>query len=687
MKNVCTINNIPFAQDVFGDAEMKKYLPAHTYAAMRKARTHYTEVSAKDRAIYAQAIKKWALSKGVTHYTHWFIPLNGGTAQKMESLYSLDETGGATLKFGEKQLCAGEGDASSFPSGGLRRTFEARGIMQWDYTCYVFVRDGCLYIPCTFRSFGGEVLDKKSPLIASCKALNFQALRLLAQLGYRYDYVCSVVGAEQEYFLIDGNTFALRKDLVYTGATLFGAPPSKEQQFDRHYFAPIDNNVADFMKEVYERLWKLGIIAKTQHNEVAPRQCELAPCYTNANIAANNDQLVMLTLKSVAEKHNLVCLLHEKPFISVNGSGKHNNWSLLADGKINLLKSGDTAKLNARFMLMTAAIVKAVDDYGELLTASVCSHSNDCRLGGCEAPPQILSVFTGQPLLKAINCVCSGKWRCGKDALPYVGAVTDRNRTSPFAFTGNKFEFRSVGSSASIADVNTVLNAAVAESLRQFADELHGSSDVWKRAGEIIADTFSKHKRIIFNGNNYGAEWVAEAKNRNLKPVPTPDAIASITNAHNINLLERHGILNHKEAAALQQIKFTEYRNAVKTAATVAVETVRKQILPSVNCAIADATDTARKKIDGAIDAKCDEYLARKLNALYATCAKACAYLQRKLDALPTDKDVQNQAGYCHDVLLPAIAVLRKYVDKTETICPQNKWPVPTYGQILFGEK
>ena len=673
-----------FAENVFDEGKMKRYLPKSTYEAIVNARQG-AELSERHRNVYAKALLKWATSKGVTRYTHWFQPLNNFTAGKRDSIFSLDRQGRASMKFRGKELSHGEGDASSFPNGGMRQTFEARGLTQWDYTSYAYIIDDCLFIPTVFTGFNGDVLDKKTPLIRSCKALDLQATRVLKAIGDKARHVHSVVGAEQEYFLIDRAHFVRRRDLIYTGRTLYGAKPPKGQEFNDHYYRKPSGQVVKFMQEVDRELWKLGIVIKTEHNEVAPRQFELAPCYAKVNLACDYNQLTMEMLHSVAERNGLACLLHEKPFAYVNGSGKHNNWSLLTDTDENLLEMGSEPYRNARFMLFLAAIVAAVDDYAELLTSSVSSHRNDCRLGGFEAPPQILTVFLGEPLSDAIREICAHKWQAGKDTLKLISG-TDRNRTSPFAFTGNKFEFRMVGSSASISDVNTALNVAVAEILRQFADVLEGSQDVWQEVTRLIAETFSKHRRIIFDGNNYGEKWSVEAERRKLKSTQTVGAIESMSGAHNVNLLERHGVLTHREVLARQQILLQNYANTVRTEGQVMLEMYRKQIAPAVTEYLSTLTKLAKDKSD--LDASCEIELRKidKLTKLLKQGEIKCAKLKKHLEQACSIEQLLSKAQYMQSAVLPAMETLRKTADTLEQICPESVWAIPTYGQMLFGE-
>ena len=658
-----------FSENVFDDGKMKKYLPQSTYKAIVNARNSHTEVSERDRNAYAKALVKWALKKGATRYTHWFQPLNNFTAGKRDSIFSLDRHGRATVKFRGKELSCGEGDASSFPNGGMRQTFEARGETRWDFTSYPYVFGDCLYVPTTFCSCNGEVLDKKTPLVRSSNALNHQAMRVLKALGDKAAQVFAVVGAEQEYFLIDKELYNKRRDLIYTGRTLFGAKPPKGQEFSDHYYRNPSKRVVQFMRELDAELWKLGILVKTEHNEVAPHQYELAPCYKRVNLACDHNQLTMEMLKAVADRHGLACLLHEKPFNYVNGSGKHNNWSLLTDTDDNLLEMGENGYQNGRFMLFLAAVVAAVDEYGDLLVSAISSHGNDCRLGGYEAPPQILTVFLGEPLSLAIKEICAHKWQAGKDVLPKVTCGTDRNRTSPFAFTGNKFEFRMVGSSASIADVNTILNTAVAEILRQFADVLEGSSNVWQDATQLIAETFLKHRRIIFDGNNYDEKWLIEAERRKLKSVNTVAALECISNTHNVNLLERHGVLTHRETLARQQILLQNYCSSIRVEAQVAIEMFNRQIAPSVNGYVATLAETSE------IDA---------ITELVKQCKAKCNALAKHLEQAEKIKQHLQKAQYVQAKILPVMESLRKCVDELEQLCPDTVWHIPTYGQMLF---
>ncbi len=679
MKNT---KRTPFADNVFDDGKMKRLLPRSTYNAVVAAREELRDVPEEEREIYARALGKWAVSKGAVRYSHWFCPLSKNAAGKSDSLLSANENGFA-LKFGAKELC-GEADASSFPSGGMRKTSEARGITRWDATGYPFVKDGCLYVPCTFWGAKGEALDEKTPLLRSCKALDRQAVRVLKAMGEQVGHVWSTVGAEQEYFLVDKELFERRADLVYTGRTLFGAPPEKGQQADCHYFRPPDAKTARFMQKVNEELRKLGAVVKTEHNEVAPHQLELALCYSRANVASDLDKITAEILRQTAEETGFACLLHEKPFDCVNGSGKHNNWSLATDSGVNLLEAGETPLQNARFLLMLAAVIKAADDYSELLQCSVSSRGNDCRLGGFEAPPRVLSVFLGAPLTKAISIATNGKWRYGVDILPNIYDNTDRNRTSPFAFTGNKFEFRSAGSNTSVAQVNTALNVAVAESLRQFADRLERSTDVMKSVGEIVGECFAAHKRVLFDGDCYSERWAREAELRGLKKTDCVESADALCNARNLNVLERHGVLNRKETSAHRQILLENYVNAVLVEGKTAVEICNKYIL----CAGEEYLRTLFETEKAARDCKqCRiaekerrETVARLTGEIRARLYK----LQKQLKKSETIDGIERQARYCRDSIVATLNKLRVPTDRLEALCPKEIWKLPTYGQMLF---
>ncbi len=674
-----------FAANVFDYKKMRKYLPKRTYNAIKTAREQGGELSKKDIEIYATALKKWAIKKGARRYAHWFQPLNNFTAGKRDSLYSVDSDGNAVYKFRAKELINGEGDASSFPNGGMRQTFEARGITKWDYAVFPFIKGNCLRIPTTFCGAYGEKLDKKSPLIKSSCALNGQAVKLLKLLGFNSNNVYSVVGAEQEYFLIDRNLYKKRKDLVYTGRTLFGAKPCKGQEFDDHYFRPPTNRVIAYMNDVDKELWALGIIAKTEHNEVAPCQYELAPCYSKSNEACDQNQIIMETLCETAEKHGFKCLLHEKPFENISGSGKHNNWSLKADTLDNLLEQGATPQRNALFLLIITAVIKAVDDYNNLLIASVSSAANDMRLGGYEAPPQILTVFLGETLSDIFENIVSGNFTVGKDLLPPVITSTDRNRTSPFAFCGNKFEFRMVGSSQSIADVNTVLNTIVAESFRQFNDKLEKSNNVFKDVNGIIAETYSQHKRVIFNGNGYSDEWIKEAHKRGFTNASAAQSLADFSDVKNIELFERHKVLNGKELIARKQILLNNYCNTVRLESIVTCEIYQRQIVPAIESYVKELTTLAMQKSQLNLDCETEQNKIMLLDNILKKSDKLAELILTELEK--ENNDVETKAKSYSDTVLPTVSRLRALVNEAEKICPKSNWPLPTYGQLLFGEK
>lgn len=672
-----------FAENVFETDKMKKALPQNVYKALLEARISGGELSEKDLQIFARALSKWAIGRGATRFAHTFCPLNNCTAGKRDSLYCLQADGTAALKFRAKELSSGEGDASSFPSGGMRQIYEARGITKWDVRADPYVFEDCLYIPCTFCGANGETLDTKTPLLRSNAALNKQALRVLKSLGEDAKEVFAVVGAEQEYFLIDKSLYDRRTDLVLCGRTVFGAATPKGQELRDNYFCPPNGKITEFMREVDRELCKLGILAKTEHREVAPHQFELAPCYERADIAADHNRMTQDVLCRVAEKHGLACILHEKPFDRFNGSGKHNNWSLMTDRGENLLEIGDMGWKNARFLLFLAAIVKAVDEYSELLCAVTSSRGNDCRLGGMEAPPRVLTIFLGQSVQRVVAYATSGKWRCGKDVLPRLDRSVDRNRTSPFAFGGNKFEFRSVGSSASVAEVNAALNTAVAESLRQFADRLENAPNVWKSAGELICETFAKHKKVIFEGDNYSAEWVKEAKLRNLKNCTSLDALESLSNAHCVNLLERHNVLSQREILARQKVLLGGYAESVCIELKVATEMFRKQVLGSSENYLSQLARTADKLSALGLDCQTETDLAATVARLNKRGCRIVATAERRLRLLD-DKDVGCKARYCRDCLLPLLDALRTIADKLEALCPAKLWTMPTYCEMLF---
>jgi len=684
MKNNFTANT--FGQNVFDYKKMRRYLPRSVYNAVKNARENGATLTDKQINVYAAALKKWALKKGVTRYTHWFQPLNNLTAEKHDSLNSLNKEGYAVIKFRGKELQRGEGDASSLPSGGMRDSYEARGVTLWDYTAFPFIKGDCLCIPTTFCGAGGETLDKKKPLIASCKALNKQALRLLKSIGMPAKQVKSVVGAEQEYFLIDKTLFDRRKDLVYTGRTLFGKMAPKGQEFDDHYFRPPSETVIKFMQDVDLELWKLGIIVKTEHNEVAPCQYELAPCYTDANCACDQNQLIMETLKNVASKHGLACLLHEKPFDKINGSGKHNNWSLLTDSDCNLLEAGNTPEQNARFLLVLSAVIKATDDYNGLLISSITSASNDLRLGGYEAPPKILTVYLGEKFTDVIKEIISTDWQFGKDTLPKDIYGADRNRTSPLAFCGNKFEFRMVGSSACIADVNTVLNTVIAESFKIFADRLQNSQNVWSTVEEIVKDTFETHGRVIYNGNGYSGEWIGEATSRGLNYTDSDTIFCQLTDNKTVNLFESNNVLNRRELLARQTIKLETYCNTVNLESIVANEIYERQIAPAIESYLNLLSALANSKQNVNLDNTAEKEKITAITQLQSKCSETIESLKKAVtqnNAPPLYNEVTLRCKRAREYL----SQLRQYVNELEQVCPKSDWPMPTYGQLLFSEK
>ncbi|MCM1043273.1 MAG: glutamine synthetase III [Corallococcus sp.] len=686
-----------FGQNVFGDKTMRERLPQEVYQAVKRTMSDGCPMSDKVADVYADALKQWALEKGATHYAHWFQPMTGITAEKHDSFVSIDKQGEMLNKFRGKELIKGEPDASSFPSGGIRATFEARGYTTWDPTSYVFIKDGTMFIPTAFCSYSGETLDKKTPLLRSNQALNKQVSRILKLFGSDGVRACSTVGAEQEYFLIDKSVFLKRKDLVYTGRTLIGAKPPKGQEMDDHYFGAIKPRVAKFMREVDEELLKLGIVAKTEHNEVAPAQHELAPCYTQTNIACDQNQLTMEIMKKVADRNNMACLLHEKPFAGINGSGKHINWSIATDNGVNLLEPGVSPQDNAQFLLLMSAVIKAVDNYQDLLRVSVSSAGNDHRLGANEAPPAIISIFVGDDLEYVINAVISGekaksaqkrKLHVGVDSLPLIPADnTDRNRTSPFAFTGNKFEFRMPGSSFSIADPNTILNTAVAESLCEFADKLERAENFNDALNKLICQTLTKHRRIIFNGDGYSDAWVAEAEKRGLANIrTTPDSLKTLTAEKNIALFEKHGIFTKREIESRQEILLENYCKTIEIEALTLVEMENREILPSAEKYVRLLAETAKSKreISETLDNSYEQNKIRQITELIVSASEKTAHLQNAIESAQNAVGITLQADLCKNEILPLMEEIRAFTDKLETVCPKELWPMPTYGELLY---
>ena len=693
------MNNIPelFGSMIFGDDVMRDRLPKETYKAVRRTMDEGRKLHPETAAIVANAMKDWAIEKGATHYTHWFQPMTGITAEKHDSFISPVENGKIIMEFSGKELIQGEPDASSFPSGGLRATFEARGYTSWDPTSYAFIKNNTLCIPTAFCSYGGEALDKKTPLLRSMEAINKQALRILRLFGDNATRVNTTVGPEQEYFLIDKELYKKRPDLILCGRTLFGAQPPKGQELEDHYFGAIKPRVLKYMKELDTELWKLGILAKTEHNEAAPAQHELAPIYCKTNSACDHNQLTMELMKSIAEKHGFVCLLHEKPFEGVNGSGKHNNWSLSTNTGVNLLDPGSSPYQNARFLLFLCAVIAAVDDYQELLRISVSTASNDYRLGGCEAPPPIISIFLGDELTDMLSAIQNDSsydakeatvMKVGVHALPnFPKDSTDRNRTSPFAFTGNKFEFRMLGSSASIADVNTVLNTVVAEKLKECADVLETSIDFDHALRIIIKSLLNKHNRIIFNGNNYSKEWEQEAIRRGLSVLKTaPDAIHHYADEKNIKLFTDHKIFTGAELTSRKEISYESYSKVINIEALTMLDMVRTLYLPSINSYISEIAKSAnaKKSFNPAISCRYEETMLNKLSELEATAYERSEELDT---ALYRTKDITNaeKLAFCFkDNVIPKMNSLRSVIDTCEQFVAKKHWPVPSYADMLY---
>lgn len=695
--------NVPevFGSMVFDDRMMKARLSANVYNSLQQTINQGKKLDSGVANAVADAMKEWAISLGATHFTHWFQPMTGITAEKHDSFISPAPDGRVIMEFSGKELIKGEPDASSFPNGGLRATFEARGYTTWDPTSYAFVKDSTLYIPTAFCSYGGHALDKKTPLLRSMQALNKQALRVLKLFGNEdVKRVTPSVGPEQEYFLVDQTMYAKRKDLIYTGRTLFGAKPPKGQELDDHYFGTIKPRVAAFMAELDEELWKLGVLAKTEHNEVAPAQHELAPIYTTANLATDHNQLTMEVMQKVAAKHGMVCLLHEKPFAGVNGSGKHNNWSLSTDTGMNLLSPGDTPYENAQFLLFLVAVIKAVDDYQDLLRLSVASAGNDHRLGANEAPPAVVSMFLGDELTAILEAIETDtpysaaektQMKLGVHTLPrFARDTTDRNRTSPFAFTGNKFEFRMVGSSDSIACCNIMLNTAVAESLKQFADELEGADNFESSLHALIQKTIKAHKRIIFNGNGYEDAWLEEAARRGLSNLrTTPDCVPHMLDKKNVEMLTSHKVYTAAELEARCEILLENYCKVVRIEALTMVDMVQKDILPAVEAYSAAVSGAAATKLALDTDTPCnyEKKLVKKLSALADQMDDKAEKLSLAIVKLKMVDGIEEEAATIRDEILPRMNELRVAADEAETVTAAKYWPFPTYGELLFGLK
>ena len=690
-----------FGSEVFNDTVMRQRLPKDTYEQLQKTIKEKKHLDLGLANIVAHAMKEWAIEKGATHFTHWFQPMTGFTAEKHESFISPAPGGKVLMEFSGKELIRGEPDASSFPSGGLRATFEARGYTAWDATSYAFIKDGTLCIPTAFCSYGGHALDKKTPLLRSMEAISKQALRVLRLFGNTdVHYVESTVGAEQEYFLIDRAVFEKRKDLIYTGRTLFGARPPKGQELDDHYFGAIKPRVLAFMQELDRELWKLGITSKTEHNEVAPGQHELAPIFTTCNIAADHNQLTMELMQKIAKKYDMVCLLHEKPFAGVNGSGKHDNWSLTTDTGVNLFNPGDTPAENAQFLLFFCAVITAVDKYQDLLRISVASAGNDHRLGASEAPPAIVSVFIGTELWDILSALekdlpYGGRekelLRVGVHTLPKIPKdTTDRNRTSPFAFTGNKFEFRMPGSSSSVSDPNIVINTAVADVLKSFADELEGAEDFEEALHNLIRRTIALHGRIIFNGNGYDDAWIKEAEKRGLSNHrTTPDAVSHLLDEENIRLFTRHGVYSLEELNAQYEIRMENYCKIIRIEALTLLNMVNKDILPAVSAFLKELSESLllRRKVSPAIPAEYEEGLIHEQSALLNDLCAQATELQKALDSDPRSRSITERAFFCKTCLFERMSAMRGIIDRLEEKTRSDIWPYPTYGAILFSVK
>ena len=685
-----------YGSKVFNEHVMKERLPSATYKSLKNTLHKGAPLDIEVANVVASVMKRWAMELGATHYTHWFQPLTGITSEKHDGFVSPVGDGTAIMEFSGKELVRGEPDASSFPSGGLRATCEARGYTAWDPTSYAFVKDDVLCIPTAFVSYTGEALDKKTPLLRSMNALSNQAIRILKLFGKDVDYVSTTVGPEQEYFLIKKEDYEARQDLILTGRTLFGAPSAKGQELEEHYFGVIRPEVSAFMKELDEELWKLGVPAKTKHNEVAPCQHELAPIYDTTNVAIDHNLLTMEMMKKIAPKYGLVCLQHEKPFEGVNGSGKHNNWSMSTPTE-NLLDPGDTPMENLQFLVFLAAVIKAVDEYADLLRTSVATPGNDHRLGANEAPPAIISIFVGEELEAVIDAIASDspyagptkmKMDLGVDVLPkFSKDTTDRNRTSPFAFTGNKFEFRMPGSSQNLSDCDTILNTAVAKELKGYADELEGAEDFTSAAIALVKRTIRDHRRVIFNGNGYTAEWEAEAAKRGLPNMKnTPAALPALIDPKNIALMEEFGVLTKVEMESRYEVEMEHYAKVINIEALTMLEMARKQLLPAVNSYMSEVANTAASKlaVSENISVRSETKTLTKLSADADAMSDAVDTLQDAVDAskaLPTEAE---KAVAFHDNVLPAMDALRAAADDAETICGEDYWPLPSYSKMLY---
>ena len=685
-----------YGSKVFNEHVMKERLPSATYKSLERTLHKGAPLDIEVANVVASVMKRWAMELGATHYTHWFQPLTGITSEKHDGFVSPVGDGTAIMEFSGKELVRGEPDASSFPSGGLRATCEARGYTAWDPTSYAFVKDDVLCIPTAFVSYTGEALDKKTPLLRSMNALSGQAIRILKLFGKDVDYVSTTVGPEQEYFLVKKEDYEARQDLILTGRTLFGAPSAKGQELEEHYFGVIRPEVSAFMKELDEELWKLGVPAKTKHNEVAPCQHELAPIYDTTNVAIDHNLLTMEMMKKIAPKYGLVCLQHEKPFEGVNGSGKHNNWSLSTTEE-NLLDPGDTPMENLQFLVFLAAVIKAVDEYADLLRTSVATPGNDHRLGANEAPPAIISIFVGEELEAVIDAIASDspyagpvkmKMDLGVDVLPkFSKDTTDRNRTSPFAFTGNKFEFRMPGSAQNLSDCDTILNTAVAKELKGYADELEGAEDFTSAAIALVKRTIRDHRRVIFNGNGYTAEWEAEAAKRGLpNKKNTPAALPALIDPKNIALMEEFGVLTKVEMESRYEVEMEHYAKVINIEALTMLEMARKQLLPAVNAYMSEVANTAASKlaVSESISVRSETKTLGRLSADADAMSDAIDTLQDAVDAAKALPSESEKAVAFHDNVLPAMDTLRAAADDAETLCGEDYWPLPSYSKMLY---
>ena len=685
-----------YGSKVFNEHVMKERLPSATYKSLERTLHKGAPLDIEVANVVASVMKRWAMELGATHYTHWFQPLTGITSEKHDGFVSPVGDGTAIMEFSGKELVRGEPDASSFPSGGLRATCEARGYTAWDPTSYAFVKDDVLCIPTAFVSYTGEALDKKTPLLRSMNALSGQAVRILKLFGKDVDYVSTTVGPEQEYFLIKKEDYEARQDLILTGRTLFGAPSAKGQELEEHYFGVIRPEVSAFMKELDEELWKLGVPAKTKHNEVAPCQHELAPIFDTTNVAIDHNLLTMELMKKIAPKYGLVCLQHEKPFEGVNGSGKHNNWSMSTSHE-NLLDPGDTPMENLQFLVFLAAVIKAVDEYADLLRTSVATPGNDHRLGANEAPPAIISIFVGEELEAVIDAIASDspyagptkmKMDLGVDVLPkFSKDTTDRNRTSPFAFTGNKFEFRMPGSSQNLSDCDTILNTAVAKELKGYADELEGAEDFTSAAIALVKRTIRDHRRVIFNGNGYTAEWEAEAAKRGLpNKKNTPAALPALIDPKNIALMEEFGVLTKVEMESRYEVELEHYSKVINIEALTMLEMARKQLLPAVNAYMSEVANTAASKlaVSESISVRSETKTLGRLSADADAMSDAIDTLQDAVDAAKALPSESEKAVAFHDNVLPAMDTLRAAADDAETLCGEDYWPLPSYSKMLY---